>query len=245
MLTLDRLLASKDHDVELPPLATIKQIIISNISASAGGIAIDEINIDSLSSDIILSKEKLIANLVVFSAESESTIDDKSAVDNDLVSNERVNQDQTTNKEAVNTEPTVASTPLMNGEDTSTTTAKEDNFQISLHAFNVINNNQINFVDNSVDPVYKRVVYLDKIHLGALSNHFGSQEKETPIELMGRSNQYAKFNFSGFMKPFAKIKTYHVKGGLSELSLPAVSTYMKGRFTVGVKKRSIKIPMLM
>jgi hypothetical protein len=229
-LTLDQLLASKDHDIELPPLATIKQIIISKIAASAAGIAIDEINIDSLNSDIILSKEKLIANLVAFSAEGESAVNAKNTVNS-----ETGNEEILASKEVVDTESTVASPSVDNIDQAPTTVHNNNDFQISLHAFNVINNNQINFVDNSVDPVYKRVLYLDKIHLGALSNHLDSQEKETPIELIGRSNQYAKFNFSGFMKPFAKAKTYHIKGGLSELSLPAVSTYMKDAVQLELK----------
>ncbi|MFT5760315.1 MAG: hypothetical protein ACI9LM_005101 [Alteromonadaceae bacterium] len=224
MLTLDTLLTSKNHDLELPPLATIKQVSISNIAASAQGLMIDEINIDSLNSDIILNKEKLIANLVAFSAKSESAVND-----------DVVNEEKAASQDSVKTEQTLASTAVIPSDDATTTPQSEANFQISLHAFNVINNNQINFVDNSVDPVYKRVVYLDKIYLGALSNNQDAQENETPIELIGRSNEYAKFNFSGFIKPFAKAKTYHIKGGLSELSLPAVSTYMKDALQLELK----------
>ena len=218
MITLDKLLTSKNHTVELPPLATINQISISNIEASASGLAINEINIDSLSSDIILNKNKLLANLVAFTA-----------VDNNMLATEI----STGNAEAIPAETKLKTTTDSNEK---TLDNKSTNgFSIRLNAFNVINNNQINFIDDSVSPIYKRSIYIDKISLGALSNAHSLQENETPFELVGRSNQYAKFNFNGFIKPFAKVKTYRLKGDLTELSLPAVSTYMKDALQLELK----------
>jgi len=220
MITLDKLLTSKNHGVELPPLATINQISISNIEASAKGLAIDEINIDSLSSDIILNKDKLLANLIAFTAVDNNTPTTESSTGND-------------GAEAIPAEAKPKTTTENNDKTSDSKNTKD--FSISLNAFNVINNNQINFVDNSVNPIYKRSIYIDKLSLGALSNTHNLQENETPFELVGRSNQYAKFNFNGFIKPFAKVKTYHLKGDLTELSLPAVSTYMKDALQLELK----------
>jgi len=222
MLTLDKLLASKRHDIDLPPLAALSKISISNIAANANGLAIDEISLDSLTSDIVLNKDKLIANLVAFTAIDDSSITEESTINNDDENTASLETTPTTN---IDTNPQTDKSNMVSGND----------FEVSLKAFNMINNNQISFVDNSVTPKYTRIVYLDNIHLGALSNHHDSLENETPIVLKGRSDQYAKFDFSGFIKPFAQAQTYHLKGGLSELSLPAVSTYMKDALQLELK----------
>jgi len=222
MLTLDKLLASKKHDIDLPPLATLGKISISNIAANANSLAIGKVTLDSLTSDIILNKDNLIANLVAFAAVDDSSITEESTINND---DENTPSLETTSTKNIDT----------NSQTDKSNTTSGNDFKISLKAFNMINNNQISFVDNSVTPKYTRIVFLDNIHLGALSNHHDSQENETPIVLKGRSNQYAKFDFSGFIKPFAQAQTYHLKGGLSELSLPAVSTYMKDALQLELK----------
>jgi len=222
MLTLDKLLASKKHDIDLPPLATLGKISISNIAANANSLTIGKVTLDSLTSDIILNKDNLIANLVAFAAVDDSSITEESTINND---DENTPSLETTSTKNIDT----------NSQTDKSNTTSGNDFKISLKAFNMINNNQISFVDNSVTPKYTRIVFLDNIHLGALSNHHDSQENETPIVLKGRSNQYAKFDFSGFIKPFAQAQTYHLKGGLSELSLPAVSTYMKDALQLELK----------
>jgi len=196
---LNDLLFSHNTSVDLPPIATINQISATDIEGSATALSINDITIDSITSHVILNQDKILANLVNLTSTNAEKTDDK---------------ENTTPIEETQTAQQTSPEP-------------EQPFHISLNAFNVINQNQIDFIDNSVDPAYTRKFMIDKVTVGKLSNTSTNKELETPIELIGRSNEYAKFAFNGFIKPFATQKTYYIKGDLNELSLPAVSTYMK------------------
>jgi hypothetical protein len=108
-------------------------------------------------------------------------------------------------------------------------------FIISLNEFSLINDNQISFVDNSVDPVAKRDVFIDKLTLGALSNAQDKKDNQTPFEFIGRSNKYAHIDFKGFTQPFSQKPKHHLKGFLKELSLPSVSTYVQQAMQIELK----------
>jgi len=195
---LNDLLFSHNTSVDLPPIATINQISATNIEGSATTLSINDITIDSITSHVILNEDKVLANLV------------------NLTSNN-----------TIETEDKESATPVEETQTAQPSPEPAQPFLISLNAFNVINQNQIDFIDNSVDPAYTRKFMIDKVAVGKLSNTDTNKEIETPIELIGRSNEYATFAFNGFIKPFATQKTYYIKGDLNELSLPAVSTYMK------------------
>ncbi|WP_076417714.1 DUF748 domain-containing protein [Colwellia sp. UCD-KL20] len=212
-LNLNQLLFSQNTTNELPPVATINNINISDITGSAEALSINEINIDSITSHIILNKEKVLANLVNISSskntETESTPEAE---------------------QTAQTQDTATSSSRATPESST-----QKPFYISVNAFNVTNKNQIDFVDNSVDPIYKRSFMIDELAMGKLSNLQENTEAKTPISLKGRSNEYANFAFNGFIQPFAKKKTYHIKGDLNELSLPDVSTYMKDALKLELK----------
>ena len=112
---------------------------------------------------------------------------------------------------------------------------KNADFLISLTEFSLQGKNHISLLDNSVEPVKKRQLFIDTLHLGALSNAKGQQEQQTPFTLIGRSNKYAHFNFNGFTKPFAQKPTHHLQGFLKELSLPTLSRYMKKAMQMELK----------
>ncbi len=198
---VDGIYVSKNDSSDLPPLVAIKQFSISDIVVSEEQIAVRKIILDSLQSELILDKNKVLANLVtlpVTQAEKEGAIEVIEEIDHEI------NPD--------------------NAE-----------FLISLDEFSFIGENQISLLDNSVEPVKKRLLYIDTLHLGALSNTKAKQEQQTPFELIGRSNKYAHFDFKGFTQPFAQVPTHHLQGGLKELSLPAISRYMKQAMKIELK----------
>jgi len=222
-INLDKLLFSQNTTTELPPVATINNINITHINGSAAALSINEINIDSLNSHVILNKEKALANLVNITS-AESTNSDQAPAqtpEESKLANEKPSPDSTSKESTADT-----------AADTATT---EKPFYISLNALNVINDNTIDFIDNSVDPIYKRSLMIDALTVGKLSSTPESAENKTPILLKGRSNQYANFAFNGYIQPFAAKQTYHVKGDLNELSLPDVSTYMKDALKLVLK----------
>lgn len=204
-IVMDNILASKNEASDYAPLVTLKQFHISDILVNEQQLTINKIILDNLQSEVIINKEKALANLVSLpTAKTKST---KTAEVSETVS-EEINQE-------------VAS--------------EKANFIISLNEFSLTNDNIITFLDNSVDPVYKRKFYIDTLYLGALSNAKDKQAQQTPFEFIGRSNKYAHFNFKGFTQPFAEQATHHVEGFLKELSLPAVSTYMKQAMQMELK----------
>ena len=216
-LDLNQLLFSQNTTNELPPVATINNINISDIAGSAEALSINEINIDSITSHIILNKEKALANLVTLTPAKETESEAVQEVE-----------------QTAQTEGAATSSPKVPETATPETTTQKP-FYISVNAFNIINKNQIDFIDNSVNPIYKRSFMIDELTMGKLSNLQESTEAKTPITLKGRSNEYANFAFNGFIQPFAKKKTYHIKGDLNELSLPDVSTYMKDALKLELK----------
>ena len=192
---------SKNEDIDLPPIMKLKQFNINDIIINEQYLAVDQIILDSLQSQVTLNKEKAIANLVIMpitEKEKEEIIDTAEEVDQEI-------------------------------------NATATDFIISLNAFSLINDNQISLVDNSVDPVAKRKLFIDKLTLGALSNAKEKQDQQTPFELVGRSNKYAHFDFKGFTQPFSKQPEHYINGFLKELSLRSVSTYMKQAMQLELK----------
>lgn len=200
-IVVDDMFASKNETSEYAPILTLKQFHISDIQINAQQLAINKISLDNLQSEVILNKDKALANLVSLpvAKPAEQTI--------------------SADSQATQQAPDV----------------EKQAFIISLNEFSLTNDNTISFIDNSVDPIYKRSFYIDTLYLGPLSNAKDKQQQQTPFELIGRSNKYAHFTFKGFTQPFAQKPVHHVKGYLKELSLPAVSTYMKQAMQMELK----------
>ena len=200
-LVIDDIVTSKNDTIDLPPLMKLKQFSISDISVSEYSLAVNKILLDSLQSQVILNKEKVVSNLVALPEAQEEKEESTTAI-------EETTQD-------IQTEPS--------------------DFVISLNELSLINDNQLSFEDNSVEPVAKRKLFIDTLTLGALSNAQDKRDEKTPFEIMGRSNKYAHFDFKGFTQPFSKQPVHHLKGFLKEFSLRSISTYMQQAMQVEVK----------
>lgn len=200
-LVIDDIVTSKNDTIDLPPLMKLKQFSISDISVSEHSLAVNKILLDSLQSQVILNKEKVVSNLVALPEAQEEKEESTTAIE------------ETTQE--IQTEPS--------------------DFVISLNELSLINDNQLSFEDNSVEPVAKRKLFIDTLTLGALSNAQDKRDEKTPFEIMGRSNKYAHFDFKGFTQPFSKQPVHHLKGFLKEFSLRSISTYMQQAMQVEVK----------
>ncbi|MCJ8319002.1 MAG: DUF748 domain-containing protein [Colwellia sp.] len=117
----------------------------------------------------------------------------------------------------IDNEPTVEATLATNEQSPA--------FSLNIGQFRFLDDGHINFIDNSVAPLYKRHFTITKLTAGPVNNQ--QVETKTLFELVGSSEQYAHFNFSGFSQPFAPLPVHHIEGAFKEISLPAVSTYMK------------------
>jgi len=193
--------------VELPPVMQLKQLTVNKIHLHTNSIAINSILFDTLTGDIIVKENKELANLVV--------LGDKAA------------QEEVTKPIATEQVTTI--------EHELASEAKNDDFVFSFNELRFINENSFDFTDFSVSPIYQRTLFLDTLDVGPLSNSSEKQQEKTPFALVGRSNKYANFNLTGYLQPFAKLATYHLKGSFKEFSLPAISSYLKASTGLEIK----------
>ena len=198
---IDNIVGSKNEDSELPPIVTLKQFHVNDIIISEKQLAINTVSLDSLQSDIIIDKEQALANLVSLPiTEEEKEVVEGVADEVKKEINDEIKDENAESKSA---------------------------FIISLNEFSLLNENHITVLNNSVEPIKTRKLFIDTLNLGAISTAPEKLNEETPFAIKGRSNKYAHFDFKGFTKPFAQQPTHHLEGFLKELSLPAISRYMK------------------
>jgi hypothetical protein len=194
--------------VKRPAIMQLKQLAINDVHIHEKSIAINSITLDTLTGNIIIKEDKGIANLIALSDKSEAQATDPVAKDE---------------VEAI--KPSTV----------EKTTEEDSGFVFSLNKVEFINENALDFIDFSVDPVYQRTLFIDTLEVGALSNKKDKQQAKTPYTLIGRSNKYANFNLAGTLQPFAELPSYYVKGDFKEFSLPAISTYLKASTGIEVK----------
>jgi len=191
--------------VELPPVMQLKQLTVNKIHIHANSIAINSILFDTLTGDIIVKENKELANLVALG--------------------DKAGQEDTVKPIATEQAP----------ENEQESETKNDNFVFSFNKLSFINENSFDFTDFSVSPIYQRTLFLDTLDVGPLSNSSEKQQEKTPFTLVGRSNKYANFNLTGYLQPFAKLASYHLKGSFKEFSLPAISSYLKASTGLEIK----------
>ena len=199
---------STDELATLPPITTIKQLAITDTAITPNDIAIDSISLDTVESDIIVNKDKVLINLV--------SVPSSSSEESDATAKSK---DAKEENQAVSAEDTTKSTKP---------------FFFSLNKFELVNGSKTVVTDNSVEPIVTRTLFIDTLTLGSLNNKSDSPQ-ETPFSIAGKSNKYANFKLDGTIDPFITSPSYHVKGYLNELSLPAISSYVKEAAQLEIK----------
>jgi hypothetical protein len=174
--------------------------VINNIIASEAGLSVERVGLAGLAVNARLDKNKDLSSLVTLPEQPQAktqskVVDDKPKQVGKLVTDEAVQ---------VHIEPT---------------------FTIALKEFSLDKDININFLDESVTPRYKRNFAIKTLTVKNVDNT--KPNDETTFSLIGESQEYAHFNLSGFAKPFAEKQVTHVEGYFKEMSLPAVSTYMQ------------------
>ncbi|WDE00675.1 DUF748 domain-containing protein [Thalassomonas actiniarum] len=188
-------------DNELPPIARVSSFAVQDIKASAVGVSINKVSLGNFDLDVSLDKDKQVENLV-------------------QLGNGQANQDVPwqggqVGESAETSEETTASEH----------TASEQYFSLVLNEFALEQDSHIRFIDRSVTPAYKRDFIISTLSAGPVNNR--QPEIKTAFALKGKSNEYAKFDLSGYAKPFLAEPVYAVSGGFKEISLPGISAYIK------------------
>lgn len=96
---------------------------------------------------------------------------------------------------------------------------------VKIDLIELTNFKSLSFLDKSVQPTYKREVFIDEMILKDIDT--AKPQQESAFKVKGRSDQYTKFDFEGKVKPFTEKVNLTVKGHLSELSLPPTSSYIQ------------------
>ena len=130
-----------------------------------------------------------------------------------------------------------AEKPTTNNDTTQepelTTKAEKPVFHFSLNDFHLANDAIINFKDYSVKPLFQQVFTVEELQFNQIDSR--KPQLESTLTLRGKNNRYAHFNFDIIMQPFIEQPYYAVKGGINEVSLPAVSSYIKNALSFEIK----------
>jgi len=169
------------------------------------------------------------------------------SIDNIILADLNIDTELNDKKVVVNLQPltslaTIDETkfiPESNKQDEELVEQPSTIFNISLNDFHLTNPAQIHFNDLSVEPNYQRVFTVEQLTFGPLNST--KPEQESLLVLKGKSNEYANFSFDGVLKPFSPQPLYALKGQLNEVSLPAVSAYIKDALNYEIKSGQLNI----
>lgn len=233
-IVIDKLaFSSKDETSELvegeklPSVMKLNQVTISDIKANEHNLSIDTITLDELLSHIIINENKDIVNLVNLS---------KKASTEEAANTEKTMETETLTPESI---PPEAIPPEAKAPEAKK--SAEPEFTFSLNKFQMINKNEIFFVDHSVEPTYNSDFFIDTLELKNINNSLEKQLEPSPYVFKARNNKYAKLNLTGFIKPFAPTPVYNMVGDFKEMSLPAITSYLKDATGLEVKTGQLNV----
>jgi len=111
-------------------------------------------------------------------------------------------------------------------------------FNLAVNEVRLTGANVITFVDRSITPHYERVFFIDLFNISKVNN---DSSTPSPFQLIGRSNEYAKFDLTGKITPFAVEENTALKGRVEEISLPAISSYIKDSLGFELKSGQLDV----
>lgn len=141
--------------------------------------------------------------------------------------------------ETANTVPESANTTKDNTKEESSPSSLP--YHIKLDQFSLTGNNTIEFTDKSVSPTYKRDITIETFTLAGLDSE--NSESTASLALKGKSNEYANFDLNVQIQHFAKIPQYGVAGVINEVSLPAVSSYLKDTISYEIDSGQLNLTL--
>lgn len=191
---------SKIDSTEMPAIAMFNAINLKAFNFTTNKITLEEVTLAGFNSSIILNEDKAVANLINLASEK-----DLAAV------NTEIEQDVERDTPAKPKDTTAEEKPTM---------------LFSLARFSLTDDANVYFKDTSVQPVYERNFTIDTLDVEQISNIDVSQIAQ--INIKGVSDTYTRFNMAAKGQFFADEKQAEMTTKVTELSLPGVSSYIKG-----------------
>ncbi|MBT4518782.1 MAG: DUF748 domain-containing protein [Halieaceae bacterium] len=176
----------------LPPLATTRALVVTDIKASSQYLGINRVSVDSLAIELLLGTQQQLTNLIDWTSPERTGVSDTGADD---------------------------------GGPAEQTLSQMPDYGLSLREFSISGESQVRLVDSSVTPMYERTASFDKFVTGPFDSR--DPEQHTPFEIEGKTGEYATYRLAGYTAPFTQALNLQLKGDISEISLPAVSPYIR------------------
>ena len=196
-------------NADLPPLSTVKKLQLSGLNFENNRLILDKITIDGTQSNIIVGEDKAVKTLVVMA-------------------------DQPQQVDVRQSESTPAAVPAEDQVDSD----KQSAFDFVVKTLSVSGDNIVFFRDESIQPIYERTLYIDKL----LATNINSRPNErTDFSLTGRSNTYATIDLSGYAYPFSEKVNFHLEGNIKEVDLPPVSSYLQDNLGFELKSGDLDL----
>ncbi len=204
-LKLSNLLASQvASDNELPPLLLVDETLVRSIRYQQEKLHIDNVAISDIRSHVFIAENKTVSTLSVLPGSED--VETVATTENSEGAESR--ETKTTDSES--SSPTVQ--------------PQKPTFKMSLGKLHLEGENHIVFKDESVLPHYNRDLKIDAFEISQIDSE---SKALSPFLLQGRSNEYAKVDIAGGIMPFSESVNLRLKGDINEISLPAVSSYIR------------------
>lgn len=151
-LKVTDVILSKPHSADLPQLASFSSLDISHIAFDSKKLAVKTVLLSQLNTDIVLNKNKQLANLILIS--------NGKGIDDD------------------NEEKGLSEIPLH----TSSTAEEQNPLAFSLETFRIVEGASILFLDNSVEPSYTRTFQVEELDFLAIDSDKPEQKSQLSIK---------------------------------------------------------------
>ncbi len=114
----------------------------------------------------------------------------------------------------------------------------QSTFDFIVKTMSVSGDNIVFFRDESIQPIYERTLYIDKL---VATNINSKPNERTGFSLAGRSNTYATIDLSGYVYPFSEKMNFHLEGNIKEVDLPPVSSYLQDNLGFELKSGDLDL----
>jgi hypothetical protein len=180
----------------------------------------------AIKSMMLAPKLNVVEQIIVNGLDAEFKINAKNTIaKNKLSSNISTSEITPKNKPDKSTNKLINDHHAVVENTVADTKLKTDLPIIRVGAFKIVDSEELRFTDESVRPKYSRGLVIENAEIKDLDS--AMPNNESPFELVGKSEQYTKINFSGFVKPFTDKVNLKLKGKLSEFALPPASSYIQ------------------
>ncbi len=105
--------------------------------------------------------------------------------------------------------------------------------EIKTGLLSLVEPSSFTLIDHSVEPAFNGNFVIKSLMTGPYDTH--APDDQSPFSLVGSDNEYANFEFNGWLKPFADKLSLAITAKVSELPLPLVSPYLADSLGLALK----------